>query len=97
MSSTYSREVEFHRALAQLLCDLRAEAHLSQGALAAELGIDQAAVSRAESGQRRLTVAETFSWFEALGLDLSQMSEQLLSLWVQYGERPPSLWGGSDG
>ncbi|NGN85585.1 helix-turn-helix domain-containing protein [Arthrobacter silviterrae] len=92
MPPSYSREVEFHRALAQLLCDLRIEAHVSQGALSAELGIDQAAVSRVESGQRRLTVAETFSWFEALGLDLGGMSDRLLALWAEHGERPPSLW-----
>jgi transcriptional regulator with XRE-family HTH domain len=72
------------------------DAHVSQGALSAELGIDQAAVSRVESGQRRLTVAETFAWFEALGLDLREMSERLLALWAEHGERPPSLWTGSD-
>jgi transcriptional regulator with XRE-family HTH domain len=92
VSSSYSREVEFHRALAQLLCSLRADARISQGALAAELGIDQAAVSRAESGQRRLTVGETFAWFEALGMDIQSMAVQLGSLWTEFAERPPSLW-----
>lgn len=92
MSSSHSPEIGFHRALTQLLCELRIEAHLSQGALAAELGLDQAAVSRVESGQRRLTVWEIFSWFEALGLDVSLMSQKLASLWIEFAERPPSLW-----
>jgi hypothetical protein len=71
-------------------------AQVSQGALAVELGIDQAAVSRVESGQRRLTVGETFSWFEALGLDVAEMSAKLLELWADYGGRPPGFWTISD-
>lgn len=92
MSYSYSREAEFQRALTDLLCTLRADAGVSQGALAAELGIDQAAISRVESGQRRLTVTETFAWFEALGLDLHGMCARLASLWAEHGERPGSLW-----
>ncbi len=92
MSPSYGSEPDFHRALAQLLAELRLDAHVSQGALAAELGIDQAAVSRVESGQRRLTVGETFSWFEALGLDVHEMVGRLIGLWTQHGGRPPGFW-----
>lgn len=75
-----------------MLAALRSDIELSQGALAVELGIDQAAVSRVESGQRRLTVVETFAWFEALGIDPVEASERLLGLWQSYGSRPPGFW-----
>ena len=96
MSLSFSREVDFHRALAQLLCDLRLEARISQGALAAELGMDQAAVSRVETGQRRLTVAEAFFWFEALNVEPWEAGQELVRLWTEHGKRPPSLWTSHD-
>lgn len=92
VSSLFSPEGVFNRALADLLAKLRSDIELSQGSLAAELGIDQAAVSRVESGQRRLTVGETFAWFEALGVDPAEASERLLQLWESYGGRPPGFW-----
>jgi len=96
MSPSYGNETDFHRALALLLAELRLNASVSQGTLATELGIDQAAVSRVESGQRRLTVEETFAWFEALGLDVPEMAGKLADLWMQYGGRPPGFWMAPD-
>lgn len=92
MSSTTAAGNDFHRALAQALAGLRTERHTSQGTLAGELGIDQAAVSRVESGQRRLTVAEAFAWLEALGLDADASAVVLRDLWRAHGGRPPGFW-----
>lgn len=83
---------EFHRQVASRLGALRTARHTSQATLAAELGIDQAAVSRVESGQRRLTVGETFAWLEALGLTIDESLGELRGLWVAHGERPPGFW-----
>jgi hypothetical protein len=49
-----------------------------------------------ESGQHRLTVEETFAWFEALGLDVPEMAGKLADLWMQYGGRPPGFWMAPD-
>ncbi|PRA00200.1 transcriptional regulator [Arthrobacter sp. MYb224] len=95
MSSGTSAESDFHRALAELLAQLRNERHTSQGTLAAELGLDQAAVSRVESGQRRLSVAEAFGWLEALGLDSDESAIKLRDLWREFGGRPPGFWNES--
>ncbi|KAM9861975.1 hypothetical protein ACI1US_02077 [Leucobacter sp. BZR 635] len=95
MSSTTGTESDFHHALATMLAELRNSGHASQGTLAGELGIDQAAVSRVESGQRRLTVAEAFAWLEALGLSSEESAERLLELWKAHGGRPPGFWNES--
>lgn len=92
MSPSNSGGSEFHRALAAELSALRVARHTSQGTLAAELGIDQAAVSRVESGHRRLGVGETFAWLEALGLSAFDSADRLRELWELYGERPPGFW-----
>lgn len=92
MSSGFGVESEFHRALATGLSELRTERQTSQGTLAMELGIDQAAVSRVESGYRRLTVAEAFAWLEALGLLPDESATYLRDLWQSYGGRPPGFW-----
>jgi len=89
---SFGTESDFHRALARTLGGLRASGHASQGTLAAELGIDQAAVSRVESGHRRLTVGETFAWMEALGLSPEQSATHLRELWQVHGGRPPGFW-----
>lgn len=94
MSTTSGAESDFHRALAAKLAELRNQGHASQGTLARELGIDQAAVSRVESGRRRLTVAEAFAWLEALGLSVDESSDRLRDLWKTHGGRPPGFWNG---
>jgi len=96
VSTTTGAESDFHHALAALLAQLRTEGHASQGTLAGELGIDQAAVSRVESGQRRLTVAEAFAWLEALGLSADESANRLRDLWTVHGGRPPGFWSGQD-
>ncbi|WP_353738934.1 helix-turn-helix transcriptional regulator [Arthrobacter sp.] len=92
MSHWSTSESDFHRALAAKLSDVRTKSQTSQGTLASELGVDQAAVSRVESGRRRLSVGETFAWLEALGFDADSSSALLRDLWVQYGTRPPGFW-----
>lgn len=93
MSTSFTSEAHFHRALTDLLARLRADAGISQGALAAELGIDQAAVSRVEANHRRLTVGETFAWFEALGTPADEAATLLQHLWLEHGSRPEGFWG----
>lgn len=83
---------EFNQALAETLARLRRERHSSQGTLAAELNIDQAAVSRVESGRRHLSVAEAFAWLEALGHSPDESAKILHGLWLTHGRRPPGFW-----
>ena len=85
MSALPASQTGFHHALACELAELRRGCHTSQGTLAGELGVDQASVSRVESGQRRLTVAEAFAWFEALGIPPSETARRLQRLWEMYG------------
>lgn len=92
MSPSFVGESDFHRALSVMLADLRTDARASQGTLAAELGVDQAAVSRVESGQRRLTVGETFAWLEALGFSADESASRLRDLWQHNAGRPPGFW-----
>lgn len=92
MSSSFSGGADFHHALATLLANLRNERQTSQGTLAAELGVDQATVSRVESGHRRLTVGETFAWLEALGMETTSSASILRALWDAHGGRPPGFW-----
>lgn len=92
VSPSFAAESDFHRALTRLLAQLRNDAGMSQGALASELGIDQAAVSRVEANHRRLTVGETFAWLEALGTPVGEATTLLQRLWVEHGSRPAGFW-----
>jgi transcriptional regulator with XRE-family HTH domain len=89
-------EAQFTRALARVLRDIRIESGMSQEALAAELGLDQAAVSRVESGQRRLTVSELLIWAEALGREPRELATRAADLWSEMAARPGTLWDGND-
>ena len=89
-------EAEFTRALAALLRDIRIESGMSQEALAAELGLDQAAVSRIESGHRRLSVSDLFDWADALGHDPRELATRAAGLWAELAAPPASLWEGPD-
>jgi transcriptional regulator with XRE-family HTH domain len=88
-------EARFTHALAALLRDIRTESGMSQEALAAELGLDQAAVSRVESGHRRLSVSDLFDWAEALGRDPRDLAVRAAGLWAELAAGPGTLWTGS--
>ena len=92
MSTSGDEANSFNRALAARLTELRKQRSTSQSTLAAELGIDQGAVSRVESGNRRLTAAQTFAWLEALGIEPDSSADELSQLWREHGERPASFW-----
>lgn len=92
VSTSFNGEGDFSRALASRLTDLRIRSKASQVTLAGELKVDQGAVSRVESGQRRLSVGEAFAWLEALGLDAEDSAAELCSLWKTHGVRPPGFW-----
>jgi transcriptional regulator with XRE-family HTH domain len=89
-------EARFTRALAAVLRDIRTDSGMSQEALAAELGLDQAAVSRVESGQRRLSVSDLFDWAEALGHDPRELAVRAAELWAEFAAGPGTLWTGSE-
>lgn len=97
MSPSFAAEGDFHRALTSVLARMRIEAVMSQGALAAELDIDQAAVSRVEANQRRLTAGETFAWCEALGSTTQDTARLLQQLWEEHGSRPAGFWESPNG
>lgn len=93
MSTSFSGEDEFARALSARLTELRVDSKTSQVTIAGELGVDQGMISRVEAGRRRLGVGEAFAWLEALGLTAEQSSSELCTLWVIHGGRPPGFWG----
>lgn len=63
--------------LVNLLREMRAEAGLTQAALASLIGKDQAYVSRYESGQRRLDVLEVREICQAVGITLEGFVKRL--------------------
>lgn len=92
MNCGIDRHERFDAQLAAFTHSRRKNVGLSQAALAEELGIDQATVSKVENGLRRLSVGEALQWLEALGMSADQAGSQLSSLWEQYGQRPATLW-----
>lgn len=92
MSRFGQRCEDFNEVFSMKLRQLRRDAGLSQSALADELGVDQATVSRVEANDRRLNVGEAFVWLEALGSSEHEAAVLLVSLWAEYGSRPISLW-----
>ena len=69
---------------------------MSQSALAGDLGLDQATISRIEAAQRRVSVEDLFLWGEALGLTAQHVASLAAELWGKTAGRPPSLWESSD-
>lgn len=86
------RSQRFKEALERELQLRRLRVGLSQSALAQELGIDQATVSRTEAGDRSLTLEESFRWFEALGMSINESCELVEKIWRHNGSRNSSLW-----
>jgi Helix-turn-helix. len=82
----------FNRELSAHLHKIRVQAGLSQSALATELDLDQAAVSRVESGERRLNTGETILWLNTLGLSLPQICALFSKLWDKTNTKSESFW-----
>jgi transcriptional regulator with XRE-family HTH domain len=57
-----------YAACAAVLLDARQRAGLTQRELADRLGVAKSVVDRAETGERRVDLAELFVWAEALGV-----------------------------
>jgi transcriptional regulator with XRE-family HTH domain len=86
-------KLQFDRALADWLAAER-EAHgLSQEALATQLGRDQTYVSKFESGQRRVTVADLIEWVVALGIPWHTAFAKVRQLWTELSPGSP-VWEG---
>ena len=92
MSSSLYRSNKLNAALCDSLKPYRWRSGLSQSALAAELGVDQALVSRVESGERKLSFGELMVWLEALGMNEKEMLTFIGTLWSEHGSRAESLW-----
>ena len=58
---------------------LREHAGLSQGELAARLGVEESAVARGEAGSRCVGVLELQLWALACGLTLEEFGRRLLA------------------
>lgn len=71
-----SLETAGHRKLAELLRTLRQEAGQTQAELAELLGETQSAVSKVESGQRRLDLVQLSAYARALGIRTSKLVER---------------------
>jgi transcriptional regulator with XRE-family HTH domain len=72
--SLYSRPNDVVLAL---LRDERLARRLRQSDLAFRLGRSQALVSRVESGERRLDIAELVAWLSALDTDIVSFAQEL--------------------
>ena len=64
-----------YRRFATALAQVRRDAGVSQRQLAARLGVDQAYISKYESGRRRLDVIEFLRITAALGADYRRVLE----------------------
>ncbi len=71
-----SIESDRHRKLAELLRTLRVESGQTQVDLAERLGETQSAVSKVESGQRRLDLVQLATYANALGIKVSKLVER---------------------
>ena len=65
-----------HRIFAELLRDVRMHANLTQEQLAQSLDVDQAFVSEAERGRRRLDTVQVHDWCLACKTDLVAISQE---------------------
>lgn len=65
--------------LGELVSSWRRDAGLSQTSLAEALGIQQAAISKLESGSSKLTVLQLLAILDACGLALSDVSQDIES------------------
>lgn len=72
--SLYSRP---NHVFLTLLRDVRISSRLRQSDLATRLGRSQAIVSRVESGERRLDVAELMVWLAAMDTDIVTFAKRL--------------------
>lgn len=80
---------EEKRCIGGLLGKWRRVAGLSQAALADALGIQQATISKLESGTSKLSVEQLLSYLGACGLTLSDVAEEIDAA-VNLEDRP--LW-----
>ena len=72
-----------HRRLAKLLRQLRIESGLTQVELAERLSEPQSAISKVESGQRRLDLVQLSTYTQALGIKL----RTLVDRWEREGKK----------
>jgi len=74
-----SLQTRKHRQLAELLRTIRIESGLTQVDIAERLGETQSAVSKVESGQRRLDLVQLQTYCKAIGVSL----RDLVTRWEQ--------------
>ena len=74
-----SLQTRKHRQLAELLRTIRIESGLTQVDIAERLGETQSAVSKVESGQRRLDLVQLQTYCKAVGVSL----RDLVTRWEQ--------------
>ena len=74
LKSMYNRQ---NHAFMQLLRSRRQSMRLRQQDLAQALGLDQATVSKVESGARRLDLFQLRNWLSALDLNFSDLAGEL--------------------
>lgn len=84
--------MEFDQKLGQLIATWRSGAGLSQEALGEVIGLDQASVSRMESGNRQVSVELLLKILNALGSDLAGKSREISEMFPQ--SQSSSLWTG---
>lgn len=71
----------------------RENAHLTQRALAARLGVPHSWVAKVEAGERRIDVVELCWWMAACGIDTHSGSKRLLELISKKGSKRKAAGG----
>lgn len=89
--SPHGDDADLALRIAGLLASMRERRGISQEALAVELGHVQSFVSRLETGQRRVTVAEMLQFASALDIPFSEVAQELEHIWSEH-VRTESIW-----
>lgn len=80
--------MDFDRSLGQMVARWRMSAGLTQQALGAAVGLDQATISRIESGDRKVDVELLLQILVATGQSLPEVASGIQEL----APAKPSLW-----
>ena len=83
------------QAIGTFLGDLRRSRAVSQETLATQLGYRQSVISKAEKGQRRVTLSECLLWANALGVPFDDLVRGIERLWDAHASTT-SIWSRED-
>lgn len=93
MTAATNRVVDVE--IGAFLAQQRRSRGISQSTVATQLGLKQSVISKAESGKRRVTVAEFLIWANALGVTFDECCAVQERLWASH-VATTSIWTRGD-